>query len=278
MSGVDPTGRDVSPTAGDAEALHVRQHRPRKWWQDHLRLQAWGTIALAVIGAASAIIVLSQVAQMVRQNNLLSRSIAVNFQPTGVFLSPARVDSFPVARCETAGRGETCLGLTFTLRNLGPGVMQYIGSLSYWSTERDDFRQRVLHRDFGHVRFDGIHTDERGCLLLSFSEQNVPADRCDYPIYAEWQNIALGSKGDLFLHTLALYSDRERNLYDTLHIMHLKDPRVFRTRDNGSYDFKFALVSESDFFHTYTKADRSQLIGALAARQHPLNDFLRVWF
>jgi hypothetical protein len=278
MSGVDPIDHSASSGATDTDATQTRQQRSGHWWQEPQSLQAWGTILLAVIGAVSAAIVLSQVRQMVRQNNLLARSIAVSFQPTGVFLSPARIDSFPIARCETAGRGETCLGLTFTLRNLGPGVMQYIGSLSYWSTVRDDFRQRVLRSDFMHVRFDGIHTDERGCLLLPFSEPAVPQDRCDFPVYSEWQNIALGGEGDLFLHTLALYSDRERNLYDTLHIMHLKDPRVFKTRDNGSYDTKFSLASESDFFHTYTKEDRSRLINALAAHKHPLNDFLRAWF
>ncbi len=246
----------------------------RHFWQSSGAWQAIFTGCLLLVGIGTMCLVVKELRQITVQNKILEKSITASYQPTGIIFNP-QIDNPPYKVCEKAGLGETCLSRDLKLRNMGPGPLILIGTMTYWSHQKTNLRKGLLSGNSKDLVFDGVLTEDRGALLLPIS--NAPPDRADRDFHARWPFVNLEKQGDEhFLYAIVLYSDKDGNLFDTIHVSHLTSVEIISIAEGGAgmVDIRYKNRGATDSFHRYSPEEIDSLVEAMKKRDHPLGGYI----
>lgn len=242
---------------------------------DHLAIKnyrvnlslAIATACLVLVGAITAGLILSELRQLTRQNDVLERTLRQSFIPVGIIgYAPQNLDSNVVGLGfgKPSEPGGYKLLLSPKILNGGTGILFYYGAIAYLSADTLSLRKSILGGTFkGDITFDGMPEMIRGKPLKQDKH---------YSIGLQFDN--LGFMKSCNIYVLCLYKDQEGGLYDTEHHLYVEfgdnfekienyiEPTVMRTMTNDTY-------------HQYSESEELELMNFLDKYQHNLAYCLR---
>jgi hypothetical protein len=225
-------------------------------------------IATAILAATSIVglvYIMSELAELRRQNSYLERTMRQSYRPLGVtrYKQDDTTRTWILISYSRASKAnKICIDGRPILRNVGDGMLYYIGTLSRRFSEEHDFRCELLKGEIDTVSIDGVPSWERREAIMPGSELSVlfHLDNLDHEVLC-------------YLYTLFLYEDQDGNLYDTerLDVLHFeKDvelvdgvlrPRLVEGTGRGG---------SHEMHHDYTPHERQQLIAFFRDMDHDL--------
>lgn len=229
-------------------------------------LTALSTLGIAVFTAAAAIFVVMELRELRFQNTVLERTLKQTYRPLGLVkfshadLEVRELLVGPSDRIDRFG-----LGYTLRLKNKGEGLMLYIGTFSYASPVKMDFRQALLEGQIDTLQFDGRYEYKRRDPILV--DQEVVTDK----IF-----LSLPVSDILYVYSLYLYEDLDGTLYDTEHldVLRFKIPSAMDSIPVPKFISQGSV--SVDRFHTYTSEERERLVNCIQKQGHSLADVLNV--
>ena len=243
----------------------------KKWlnidWEAASAIATW----LAAIGAITGLIFLicelqefkkaNQIA--LRQSEQTERVLRQTYRPFGVVrFRHDRPNDVVGYFKESSKPDHFSFGTVAEVKNVGQGVLMFLGFFSHLDTVDLDFRKMFLEGAISDIKSDKARNYVRGQLLLQGETQKIGIG---------WEDLAYLPK--YHQYTIYLYEDQDGNLYDTEHIDVFGFVKPYYEKDKKRTKFEASGASR-ELYHYYTDEEKRLLIKRLKEVKHPMVEVL----
>lgn len=237
---------------------------------------AIATCIVAIATTIGVILIIPQIKQLTRQNDVLENTLRQTYRPLGILKSGSTQDAdlLVLRYAPSKEKNKWSFGSEHFIYNYGKGILLYIGSFSYMDTAEINFKTEFINENIRNVKFDGLYSHLRRFPI-------IPGD--SFQIAFNQENLDFQRK--YYFYTFCLYEDQGGGLYSTekMFILNFLDTVIqvpFEDSLTGKKDIidRPQLTSESpksiQYFSYYTEAERQKVIDAIKGCNHPMADAL----
>jgi len=251
----------------------------RKWYDTVLHyadaISAIANAGLVLVSIAGLILVVNELVEIRRQNNVLEMTTRQTYRPIGVAYSDP--DNPKMGVIALSGKMDNIDRFTiereYYIANYGQGLLSYIGQINYISKNEIDFRNALLKATIDSVHADRFYSEARRVPIFPEFRKNIT----DVTTKIKWENLRFENK--YFIYVLFFYEDQDGNLYDTEHLESIPFTPAKVVDGVVKVDIdttRGVIIRET--YHYYSIEDKDALITAIRnldePKNHPLADIL----
>lgn len=197
---------------------------------------------LVIIGAVGVVLIKSELNKMDHQNKTLEKTLRQSFRPIASLKEEDKHSGSNFKYTFKKPNKESPNKFSFygekKNKNIGNGIMLYIGSIYYISDELIDFRNKLLNSKLTNLNFDGKHPHTRGDAVFP---------QGTYITYINFTD--LDFKNEYYIYIIYFYQDIDGNFYDTVFMNSL--PVKANPTPNGLFPDIDYIKSKSYFKESY---------------------------
>ncbi len=236
-------------------------------WEAVSAIATW----VAAIGAITGLVFLicelreSKKANQIalKQSEQTERVLRQTYRPFGVIRFRHEDPNFvKVFFAESSQPDLFSFGTEQEIKNVGQGVLMFLGFFSHLDTIDLDFRKTFLEGSISDISRDIAPNYARGQLLLQGETEKI---------FISWDDLAYIPK--YYQYTIYLYKDQDGNLYDTEHTVIFSFAVLYDEKGKKRPKIKDDSATRA-LYHYYTEEEKRLLIKRLKGFNHPMAEVL----
>lgn len=233
------------------------------WKKINNTFKNYSNLTTLIVALLGLIFLWYELVQFAEQNALTEHSMKQTYRPLGV-INPdtTKIVVYNYAYTDSTIDSIYTFDRIKNLRNLGKGFLFFIGSFNFNSYNLLNMNKniiQIINQNNFEIFHDRVVKDFRLKLLLPGGQKSVDTQ-------CKWENLI--SKKEYYLYSVFLYSDQDGNLYDTVHLDHLRYDKPFTIKE------KSLPRLTNEYFHEYTKEEQNEAKNFLKSRYPLLAEFI----
>lgn len=237
------------------------------WWLIKKSFPEWEqfiNIFTMLVGVFGVIFLVYELQGIRKQNEITERSFRQSYRPLGVIDWGDKSTSYSSTRNKN---GTITVGCQKRILNNGKGILLFIGYLKFFSRHEIDFHSKSLIQNIDKsnniidsTSFDKRFPQRRLNPILSQKEDTINV---------EWNNIKpedfKPENTNYYLYSIYLYKDQINYLYET----------ICQEYNRLEPDSKKIVVVNTQYFHSYSKEEQSDLADKIEPYHESLAEYIR---